>query len=160
MKIPNPLRLIDDLIIDGCFNPLAWWCKYHYDKDAPTLATFVTNLGFFFYVVVAFKFFPPFMLVVCWMIWFERQNRDQFRRNWIRANKTGRNARRQSDSDVHLRFLLWLFPLSFYLTTPFLLHQILMVVGVICAVNIPIYFGATDSMPPSYSERKNAPKFA
>ncbi|MES2966315.1 MAG: hypothetical protein V4668_00845 [Patescibacteria group bacterium] len=167
--VPNPFRIIDDVLMDYVFNPLSWWCEIHINRDAVHLGTICVYLGSVLVIVSLFiqdGFVNGFFGVALCVVSCRRR---QFaRRCWESDTKTGKNRLREFKWIMRSALLSMAVILSAsLLVTNFSLinvssgavhfmyfFMIMFVVGMWLVTVLPEYFDATDTMPPKQVQTK------
>jgi hypothetical protein len=163
MNVPNPFKLLDELLLDYVFNPFTWWSEATFGKDAMAISGIVSWLGMICFVISGFletssnfywvpAVFSLFILHLAYL----KTCRDR----WCKNNKTGKNILRINE--FWWRMCYGALTAIFFVGVTGAARDtaciIVWMIGVFFWLFISPYLDATDAMPPGYRQRQVIPQ--
>jgi hypothetical protein len=160
VNVPNPFRMIDDVLLDYVFNPLTWRIEYQFGWNAMDVRVAVSYIGGILLLFASYldRDYILFFLSLVYIsaVWFA--GLDLFQTRWAANNKTGKNIDRITGFPLR-RFNDAMLFVQILLPDSTQLIYWVSLLGWALILSIATYLDATDAMPPHYHEYKEAPQF-
>ena len=168
-NVPNPFKVIDDVLMDNIFNPISWWSVNSVRRDAVYLGTVCAYGGTILVmgslIVLAELLMAPVAGYLCGL---SCRRRKYARRDWQSNNRTGKNRIREFKWINRSVLLVMFFTFSVFLlvlpvdktnfplwTAQTVGHLWIVFICGMWLVNVlPEYFDATDNVPPRHVQFK------
>ncbi|MBY0538012.1 hypothetical protein K2P47_01285 [Patescibacteria group bacterium] len=159
VQIPNPFKLMDDLLLDYVFNPITWKIEYRYGKNAMDVRIVLKYIGIATLMLLCVLAQAHLLFILLLALWVLQSwvGDDAARASWKINNKTGKNIWRINGFSVRrINDLLMLY--CVIMPSGDFVWDILGNAGWLLVLSIPGYLDATDALPPYYRELKTAPQ--
>lgn len=173
VQVPNPFKVIDEVILDYIFNPLTWWTEYRFRINPSSIGTFCVISGSVM-AIVSLMILNQIVLgtLAGLMCGLSLRKRVYARRLWIRNNATGKNVMREAQWVTRISMLFFTVIITAYMLVALaagLESEVslnlnpnylwyMFILGMWFINVITAYLDATDAMPPWYREFKSVPQ--